>query len=104
RQIGLVDDDRFARFSARQEAVTNATELLRSNRIAGAIAADWLRRTENDWTKLRERLPAACEIAEDVARLVEIQVKYEGYIARQDQQIQRFAKLESKLIPTNIDY
>ncbi|HEV8293499.1 MAG TPA: tRNA uridine-5-carboxymethylaminomethyl(34) synthesis enzyme MnmG, partial [Tepidisphaeraceae bacterium] len=35
---------------------------------------------------------------------VEIAVKYEGYIARQDRQIERFAQLENKLIPTGIDY
>jgi tRNA uridine 5-carboxymethylaminomethyl modification enzyme len=40
----------------------------------------------------------------DIARQIEIRVKYEGYIARQDRQIQRFAKLETKLIPPNIDY
>ena len=39
-----------------------------------------------------------------MARLVEIRVKYEGYIARQDRQIERFAKLEMKLIPPTIDY
>ena len=39
-------------------------------------------------------LPAARGIPPDIARLIEIRVKYEGYIARQDQQIERFAKLE----------
>ena len=39
-----------------------------------------------------------------MSRLVEIRTKYSGYIARQDRQIERFAKLETKLIPTDIDY
>ena len=39
-----------------------------------------------------------------VGRRVEVRLKYAGYIARQDQQIARFAQLESKLIPAGVDY
>ena len=38
------------------------------------------------------------------ARPIEIQIKYEGYIARQDRQIERMSQLENKLIPHSIDY
>ena len=43
-------------------------------------------------------------IAPDVARQVEIRIKYQGYIERQDKQIQRMAKMETKLIPSSLDY
>jgi tRNA uridine 5-carboxymethylaminomethyl modification enzyme len=39
-----------------------------------------------------------------VGRLVEIRIKYAGYIDRQDKQIERFAQMESKLIPASLDY
>jgi tRNA uridine 5-carboxymethylaminomethyl modification enzyme len=104
REIGLVDEDRWARFGARRDAVERGLDLLRQSRIDGALASDWLRRPDNTWDALTQRLPAAEPIAQDVARLIEIRVKYEGYIARQDRQIERFAKLETKLIPVNIDY
>jgi tRNA uridine 5-carboxymethylaminomethyl modification enzyme len=104
RGIGLVDDDRFFRFQARRDAVSSGIEMLRSLRVEGIAADDWLRRPENDWSKLVTLQPAAGAVPSDVARLVEIRVKYEGYIARQDRQIERFAKLEAKLIPTGIDY
>src|SRR5262249_3409362 len=104
REIGLVDDDRFARFSARREAIADGLALLRASRVDGIPANDWLRRSENDFEKLRAHLPTASDIASDVATQIEIRIKYEGYIARQDKQIERFAKLESKLIPYNIDY
>jgi tRNA uridine 5-carboxymethylaminomethyl modification enzyme len=104
REIGLVDDDRFNRFEARRNAVSSGIDLLRSLRVEGIDADDWLRRPENDWTKLVRLQPEAGAISIDVARLVEIRVKYEGYIARQDRQIERFAKLETKLIPATMDY
>ena len=104
REIGLVDDDRWSRFVARRDAVNDGLELLRTIRIDGVPASDWLRRTDTDWSALLQRLPAASSIPRDVARLIEIKVKYEGYIARQDKQIERFAKLEHKLIPPTIDY
>lgn len=104
RQIGLIDEDRFRRFSARQDAIANGIEMLRVSRVDGVSAEDWLRRPENDWSKLRTCLPAACAIADDLARLIEIRVKYQGYIQRQDKQIERLAKLEARLIPADIDY
>jgi tRNA uridine 5-carboxymethylaminomethyl modification enzyme len=67
-------------------------------------AFDWLRRGEADWAALRARLPAAAAVAPDVGRQIEIAAKYEGYIARQDRAIERFAELEQKLIPQWVDY
>src|SRR5262249_17498945 len=64
-------------------------------------AFDALRRPETTWENLPNELQA---IAPDIARLVEIRVKYAGYIARQDKAIERFATLEEKLIPASCDY
>jgi tRNA uridine 5-carboxymethylaminomethyl modification enzyme len=104
RELGLVDENRFTRFTARRDAVIAGIALLRSSRINGIFADEFLRRPENNWPALREQFPAVAAVADDIARLIEIRVKYEGYIARQDQQIERFAKLESKLIPITINY
>ena len=104
RELGLVDDDRWARFTARQEAIAAATALLAAHRVEGQLAEDWLRRPDNDWAKLVERMPAAREVAADVGALVEVRVKYAPYIRRQAQAIERFAKLEDKMIPPWVDY
>jgi tRNA uridine 5-carboxymethylaminomethyl modification enzyme len=104
RELGLVDDARWAAFENRRTQIKDGIALLRASRVEGLPASDWLRRSENDWAKVVEKLPAASTVDADVARLVEIRVKYEGYIARQDRQIEKFAKMESKLIPTSIDY
>lgn len=104
RKIGLVDDDRWSRYSARQRSIDDAMQLLQTQRIEGATAAEWLRRPNCDWKTLAEKFPAVAEISPPIAELVDIRVKYEPYIVRQARQIERFAKLEDKLIPDWIDY
>jgi tRNA uridine 5-carboxymethylaminomethyl modification enzyme len=106
RELGLVDDDRWARFTALRQAVDAGGELLKHARVDGVPAADWLRRGEADWAGLCARLPAeaGAGIAPAVGRRIEIGAKYQGYIARQGRAIERFAQLEQKLIPPWVDY
>jgi tRNA uridine 5-carboxymethylaminomethyl modification enzyme len=104
REVGLVKDDRWQGFVSRREALSTTMALLREQRVDGVNALEWLRRSETDWDKLAAKLPAAGGVGRETGRLIEIRVKYEGYIARQQRQIERFALLESKLIPSGIDY
>jgi tRNA uridine 5-carboxymethylaminomethyl modification enzyme len=57
-----------------------------------------------DWKDLAARFPEAAAIGPEIAARLETRIKYQGYIARQDRQIERFAKMESKLIPNATDY
>jgi tRNA uridine 5-carboxymethylaminomethyl modification enzyme len=104
RALGLVDDARTSRFTARQSAIDTTLALLRAHRLEGLSAEEWLVRPDNTWQALTEKLPAARDIDPPVGQLVETRVKYAPYIQRQDKQIERFAKLEDKLIPPWIDY
>lgn len=104
RDLGLVDDDRWSRFSARQQTIEETLQLLQIHRIDGLSAADWLLRPTNTWSELTSRLPALASIDPAVAARAEIAVKYAPYIQRQEKQIERFAKLEDKLIPSWVDY
>jgi tRNA uridine 5-carboxymethylaminomethyl modification enzyme len=99
REIGLVDDERWSRFTARHDAIDGTIEILKRTRVGETTAYDRLRRPDVTWTdlpELRERT--------DIGPLVEIRAKYAGYIARQDKAIERFAQLEEKLIPSSTDY
>jgi tRNA uridine 5-carboxymethylaminomethyl modification enzyme len=104
RELGLADDERWSRFSRRREAIAAAETLLHSTKTDEGSAFDYLRRSEVTWDDLCAKTPAARVVASDVRRQVEIRAKYQGYIARQDRQIERFAQLETKLIPRSIDY
>jgi tRNA uridine 5-carboxymethylaminomethyl modification enzyme len=104
RELGLVDDNRWQQFLSRRDAIAQAIDLLRISRIEDAPALDYLRRSDVTWQQFVEKLPQAAAIGPDVGRQIDIRVKYEGYIARQDRQIERFAKMETKLIPVSLDY
>jgi len=98
RQLGLVDDERWAGFQHRQAALRAAMDLL------GNAGVEQLRRPQVDWPALARAVPIAAEIDPAIGRLLEIRVKYEGYIARQQRQIQRLMQLENLLIPPSLDY
>jgi tRNA uridine 5-carboxymethylaminomethyl modification enzyme len=104
RAIGLVDDARWGRFSAMLAMRDTAMELLKRTRLDGTPALDALRRPDVTWQTLAAKIPEAAAIPKDVASRVEIAAKYEGYVQRQDRQVEKFAQLESKLIPGWVDY
>jgi tRNA uridine 5-carboxymethylaminomethyl modification enzyme len=122
RQVGLVSDERYARFVKRRDSIKNTIELLSEIRIhpnketlakmqefeLGSIhntvtAADLLKRKEISYDDLKHivELP---EISEDVKKQVEITLVYEGYIKKQLEQVERMEKLEEKLLPEDINY
>ncbi len=104
RELGLVDDERWGRYTANQSAIEAGMSLLRTLRIEGGSAADWLRRSEVTWSDLCAKFPEAAAIEPGIARGVEVRVKYAGYIARQDKQVERLSKMDEKLIPAWVDY
>ena len=104
RELGLVQDGRWNGFVARRDLLARGTALLRWARIGDGSAFDVLRRSEVSWPEIVTKVPAAGDIPTDVGRLLDIAAKYEGYIARQDRQIERSAQWEMKLIPTTTDY
>jgi len=67
-------------------------------------AIDHLRRSDVDWPQLVAKFPEAAAIPTNVASSVLSQIKYEGYITRQDKEIARMSTLETKLIPPTLDY
>ncbi|SMC91446.1 tRNA uridine-5-carboxymethylaminomethyl(34) synthesis enzyme MnmG [Sporomusa malonica] len=122
REIGLVSDERYQRFTAKQQAVQSTLTLLKSkqitpvpemqNRLAalgtaelrtGITLYDLLRRTEVNYEAMRTQFDLP-EIPSLVREQVEIAVKYEGYIQKQFEQVERSAKLEAKHLPDDIDY
>lgn len=122
RQVGLVSDERYARFVKRRDSIKDTIALLNEIRIhpnketlakmleyeLGAIhntvtAADLLKRKEISYDKLAQIIELP-EIAEDVKKQVEIILVYDGYIKKQLEQVERMEKLEEKLLPEDIDY
>jgi tRNA uridine 5-carboxymethylaminomethyl modification enzyme len=104
RDAGLVDDARWGRFERTTAAAEAAEAALARVRSGDASALDLLRRPDVSWDALVLQHESLRGVRPDVARRVEVRVKYSGYINRQSRQIERFAQLENKLIPHWVDY
>jgi tRNA uridine 5-carboxymethylaminomethyl modification enzyme len=104
RKVGLVDERRWGEFESCRVAVDAAEAALGRVRAGEATALDLLRRPDVSWDALAARHEPLAGVRRDVARRLEVRVKYAGYIARQGRHIERFAQLENKLIPAWVDY
>jgi tRNA uridine 5-carboxymethylaminomethyl modification enzyme len=106
RKVGLVDDQRWARFEARRDAIDRLRERLTTTRVSGDALFQVLRRPETTWDDVCQLEPdlGSSGINPDVVAQVVIEAKYDGYIGRQIEQIERFRRLEDKPIPPELDY
>jgi tRNA uridine 5-carboxymethylaminomethyl modification enzyme len=106
RQVGLVDDARWERFQSRRDAIVRLRNRLANTRVAGGTLFQLLRRPETTWRDLSDLDSSLADgaLSADVVDQVAIEAKYDGYIGRQTEQIERFRRLESKPIPIHIDY
>ena len=122
RSIGLVNDERYEKFTAKRTLLERIIHRLSTSNVApnaeteqkiknidtapvrpGMTLLDLLRRGDVTYKKLAEEF-ALPELPEVVAEQAEIFAKYEGYINKQKQEVERALKLENKLIPQDIDY
>ena len=121
REIGLVNDARWERFVKKQEQVSAATQLLKTESItsanqemvnrlnlgelkSGLSLESLLRRPELNLEQLQMICPELGKFSPQALEQVEIAVKYEGYIKRQIEQVERYREQEDVNIPDDIDY
>lgn len=103
-ELGLVDAERAARFQEKDRQMQQVRSQLEKLRHADAKLSDWLRRPEIGWTQICEMHHELSIVDTAVAEQACYDVKYAGYIARQEVQIQRQQRLAEKEIPENLDY
>ena len=122
-RVGLVSDERLAQVQAKYEAVRKEAARLEANGIAAgdelnamlakydstpvassARLADLLRRPQVTYEDLAPFDPGRPALPADVTQEVEIQVKYAGYLARQEKQVAQFKAEERKALPADLDY
>jgi tRNA uridine 5-carboxymethylaminomethyl modification enzyme len=104
RRIGLVSEERWRRLEQKEAEIDRVTKLFDANRTEGVTLTKYARRPEVTWKDLVQRLPELAGVDEQVAQQVVNDVKYSGYIARQEQQIARQQRLSHKRIPVDFDY
>jgi tRNA uridine 5-carboxymethylaminomethyl modification enzyme len=103
-ECGLVDETRWLRLQAKLTQIEWVTKLLDETWIDGAPLAKYLRRPEADWADAVTRLPELATVPPEVADQVLCDVKYAGYVARQQTEVDRQKRLAAKRIPASFDY
>ena len=121
--VGLISDERYQRFLTKKENIEKEIQRLKNTIVkptqdvnellincgtspltTGTKMSELLKRTELDYDKLASIDPERPELTLQEREEVEIQVKYEGYIKMQEEQVEKFKKMETKLLPEDIDY
>ena len=105
RKLGLVSDTRWDSFNRKRDAIAGETVRLKSMYVSAGFHEkrsiyDILRRPETHY----EAVVPAPFAEPEVAQQVEIQAKYEGYIARQREEVARGAEFEARALPADLDY
>ncbi|MBR1571155.1 MAG: tRNA uridine-5-carboxymethylaminomethyl(34) synthesis enzyme MnmG [Lachnospiraceae bacterium] len=122
-EIGLISDERFNWVETKKKLIAEEIDRVKHTNVGareevqkllesygsipldhGVTMADLIRRPELDYDKLAPIDKDRPELHYEVREQVNIEIKYEGYITRQQKQVNDFKKIESKKIPENIDY
>ena len=124
REVGLVDDERWARFETKKYQFENEMKRLDSIKLKpvketnekvaalgfkpltdAVTAKEFLRRPEVSYQDVVNFIgPAAEEIDDKIIELIETEIKYEGYISKALDQVEKMKRMEEKRIPANIDW
>ena len=124
REIGLVDDERWARFEIKKNQFDNEMKRLESIKLKpvketnakiealgfkaltdAVTAKEFMRRPEVSYQDVVQFIgPAAEELDEKIIELIETEIKYEGYISKALDQVEKMKRMEEKRIPANIDW
>ena len=122
-EIGLISEERYQNLLKKQELIKNEIDRIQHVNIgtsqkiqnfleknnstpltSGIKLVELARRPELSYKILEEIDEGRPELPEDVIEQVDIHVKYEGYIKRQERQVEQFKKMEEKKIPADINY
>ncbi len=106
RELGLVDDARWARYERRRDAIAAIEAATGRGSVNGTPLASWTRRPDADVITLASALYARDPVARSVSDLesVLVRARYRGYLDRQAAHVERMRRLESARIPPSIAY
>lgn len=123
RQVGLVSDERWIVFQTRQTDIETEKDRLRTISVTGkpdqnefmarlgsteikkaTTLYDLIKRPELSYDSIAPLDPTRPALDRDVREEINIQIKYEGYIQKEQEKINQFRKMEKRLIPEPIDY
>ncbi len=103
-EIGLQSEQKMERLRRKIEKIDMVKSLLESSRISGRKASDYLKQVDISMEDLAAEIPALRDVEPVITYQAELDVKYSGYIQRQERQVERHVKMEKIEIPDEFDY
>ncbi len=104
-RLGLIGEDVFRSVMEKKDTIQSELERLQKVFDRANSLHQLLKRPELSYADLKARFPAQVRsLPEEIEKQIELEIKYEGYITRQKQQIGRFLQMESQAIPSSMDY
>ncbi|MEM6780049.1 MAG: FAD-dependent oxidoreductase, partial [Planctomycetota bacterium] len=103
-QLGLVSGARRDRLHSKIAQIDRANQILASHRIENVSGDVYLRRPEVDWSEMCQRVSALRSIDQDAADQCLFDIKYAGYIERQQAEVDKQSRMTQKRIPISFDY
>ena len=122
-EIGLIDKKRYDYVVKKKQIIKNEVDLAKKTNIGasekvqkileslgsariktGVTAADLIRRPELGYNEIKEINPNWKELSEDIVWQIDVELKYEGYIEKQQKQVEEFRRVEARKLDTNTDY
>jgi tRNA uridine 5-carboxymethylaminomethyl modification enzyme len=101
-EIGLAGGERVRRVTEKQAAMGEAGRFVRKAVYDGVKLDQWFRRSENSWKNLPDEILGMFHV--ELWPLIETDFKYEGHLGRQQSQIDRMSRMETKRLPGDIEY
>ena len=122
-EAGLIDKDRYDYVVRKKQIIKEEVDLIKNTPVGanervqkileslgsapvntGVTLAEILRRPELDYNKLKDLNPNWKELPEDIVRQINIEIKYEGYIEKQQRQVEEFKRVEQRRLDEDMDY
>ncbi|MGI6432677.1 MAG: tRNA uridine-5-carboxymethylaminomethyl(34) synthesis enzyme MnmG [Sphaerochaetaceae bacterium] len=103
-ELGLQSSEALERLQKKIERIEELKELLKKNSYEGKNALEALRNPHLTIEELDASIPSLASFEPHIRSEVSIEIKYEGYVKRQERQIERFDKMEKMGIPKDFDY
>ena len=96
--------DRLERLQVKETVIAETLKKLAATRIEGVTLEKRLKRTETQWEELVELLPELGEVTGEARQQVIYDVKYAGYVTRQQATVDKHKRLGKRKIPDHFDY
>jgi len=108
-KLGLVSEQDFQRFQEKQERIKKVVDFLNREKVKDekgeAIpAVNYLRKPGITWEKLAEKIELPAGLNQEEIRYIESEIKYEGYLRKQEKEVARIMRLDNLAIPRDMNF